>query len=77
MVALPAPTPVTTPVDELTLATKLLLLLQIPPPVPLVVSVVIDPAHTADEPLTKPAFGRALMVILADETELPQVLLTV
>ena len=48
MVTVPAPTPVTAPVDELTVATKLLLLLQVPPPVPLVVSVVIEPAHTAD-----------------------------
>ena len=66
-----------TPVEEFTVATKLLLLLHDPPPVPLLVSVVVEPAQTADKPLTVPAFGSALMVILADDTALPQVLLTV
>lgn len=77
MVALPAATPVTTPVDEFTIATRLLLLLQLPPEVPLLVNVVTEPAHKVAEPLTEPALGRALMVILDDEAELPQVPLTV
>lgn len=77
MVALPASTPVTTPVAEFTVATRLLLLLQLPPPVPLLVKVVIDPWHSVEEPLTEPALAAALMVILADDAELPQVLLTV
>jgi hypothetical protein len=77
MVALPAPTPVTTPVVEFTVATRLLLLLQLPPANPLLVNVVGEPAHIAGAPVTVPAFGRALMVILADDAELPQVPLTV
>ena len=66
-----------TPVDEFTIATRLLLLLQLPPLVPLLVNVVTEPAHKVAEPLTRPALGRALMVILDDEAELPQVPLTV
>ena len=77
MVALPAPTAVIAPVDELTVATKLLLLVQAPPPVPLLVKVVCEPAHIAEAPLIVPALASALMVILADAAEPPQVLLTV
>jgi hypothetical protein len=77
MVALPAATAVTKPVTGFTVATRLLLLLQVPPVVPLLVNVVIEPAHSAAEPLTVPAFARALMVTFADEAELPQVPLTV
>ena len=77
IVALPAATPVTTPVIEFTVATRLLLLLQLPPAVPLLVNVVTEPAQSVAEPLTVPALGRALMVILADEAELPHVPLTV
>jgi hypothetical protein len=76
-VAVPAPTPVTTPLDAFTVAARLLLLLQLPPAVPLLVNVVTDPAHKAGNPLTKPAFGNALMVILDEDDELPQVPLTV
>ena len=77
IVADPAATPVTTPVAAFTVATRLLLLLQLPPAVPLLVNVVTEPAQSGDEPLTTPAFGRALMVILADEEEVPHVPLTV
>lgn len=77
IVADPAATPVTTPVTEFTVATRLLLVLQLPPAVPVLVNVVTEPAQSGDEPLTVPAFGRALMVILADEEELPHVPLTV
>lgn len=77
MVAVPAETPVTTPVVEFTVTTKLLLLLQLPPLIPLLVNVTTEPAHTEDEPLMVPAFGSALMVMLDDEEEPPQELLTV
>ena len=77
MVALPVATPVTTPVDEFTVATRLLLLLQLPPPEPLLVKVVTEPPHSVAEPVTEPALGRALMVMLADDKELPHVPLTV
>lgn len=77
MVALPDATPVTTPVAGFTVATRLLLLLQLPPAVPLLVKVVTEPPQSVDEPLTRPAFGRALMVMFAEATELPHVPLTV
>lgn len=77
IVALPAATPVTTPVTEFTVATKLLLLLQLPPGVPLLLNVAVEPAHMVAEPLTEPALAWGLMVILEDEEEPPQVLLTV
>jgi hypothetical protein len=77
MVALPAETPVTTPVTGFTVATALLLLLQLPPVAPLLVNVAVAPAHIVEEPLTVPAFGRALIVIFEDEEEPPQLLLTV
>jgi hypothetical protein len=44
MVAVPADTPVTTP-EEFTVATAVLLLDQVPPVLPLVVKVVVPPAH--------------------------------
>jgi hypothetical protein len=51
MVAVPAATPVTIPVDEPTVATPVLLLLQTPPGERLL-SVVVLPAHTVDAPVT-------------------------
>lgn len=77
MVAEPAAPPVTTPVVAFTVATRLLLLLQLPPAVPLLVKVVTEPLHNVEAPLTEPALGRALMVILEDDAELPHVPLTV
>ena len=77
IVALPAPTAVTTPVTEFTVATRLLLLLQLPPPAPVLVKLAVAPTHKVEAPFTVPALGRALMVILADFEELPQVPLTV
>ena len=72
MVVDPAATPVTTPVPEFTVATAVLLLLQLPPVLPLLVKVVVAPVHMVEEPLTVPASGRGLMVIFAEATELPQ-----
>ena len=77
MVALPAPTAVITPEVGLTVATKLLLLVQVPPAVPLLVKVVSEPAQMVAAPLIVPALASALMVMLAEAAELPQVLLTV
>lgn len=67
----PAATPVTAPVTASTVATAVLLLLQVPPPLPLLINVVPAPAHTEEAPLIVPGFGRGLIVILADESELP------
>lgn len=77
MVVEPAVTPVTTPVAEFTVAIPVLPLLQVPPVVPVLVNGVIEPAHTAGEPLTMPGFGSGFIVMLADATELPHVPLTV
>ena len=62
MVAVPGATPVTTPVPEFTVATAVLLLLQLPPLVPLLVNVVVDPTQTVAAPLTVPAFGSGFTV---------------
>lgn len=67
----PAATPVTTPLAS-TVATDVLSLFQVPLIVPLLVNVVTEPAHTTVDPLKVPGFGEGLIVILADELELPQ-----
>ncbi len=77
MVEVPAATPVTTPVDELTVAAAGLLLLHVPLPVPLLVNVVDEPAHTAAAPLMTPALARAFTVISWVALEVPQPLETV
>ena len=59
----PDATPVTTPVLLFTVAAAGLLLFQVPPEVPLVVIVIVDPAHTDDAPLTVPAVAAAFTVI--------------
>ena len=71
MVVDPAASPVTTPLAS-TVATDVLSLFQVPLIVPSLVNVVTEPAHTAADPLKVPGFGEGLMVILADDTELPQ-----
>ena len=58
----PADTPVTTPVDELTVATAGVALLQVPPAVALL-NVVVDPAHSVRVPVI--AAGRGLTVTVA------------
>jgi hypothetical protein len=62
MIAVPAETPVTTPVVEVTTATPVVLLLQVPPETVLV-SVVRAPTHTEAVPdMTE---GAALTVTMA------------
>ena len=77
MVEVPSATPVTTPVVAFTVATAGLLLLQVPPPVPLLVNVVDRPVHTDAAPLTEPAFATALTVTSCVAVEVPQPLDTV
>ena len=77
MVADPTATPVTTPVTAFTVAAAVLLLLQVPPPVPVLVNPVVAPTHTVEAPLTVPEFGRAFMVIAADAVAIPQEFVTV
>lgn len=77
MVELPALTPETTPVDEFTVATAVLLLLHTPPLVPLLVNVVDELAHTDGALLIVPALARAFTVINCVAVEVPQALDTV
>jgi hypothetical protein len=68
IVAIPAATPVTTPVDELIVATALADELQVPP-VDVVVNVVVPNTQISCGPLSKPAVGGAVTVIArVDET---------
>ena len=62
MVAVPAPTPVTTPV-EATVATPVALELHTPPAIIMAsLRVVVDPVHTVATPVMVPAFGNGLIV---------------
>jgi hypothetical protein len=63
MVALPGARPVTTPEIASTDATEGLLLIQVPPTLPLLVSVVANPAQTDVLPLIVPAFGSGFTLI--------------
>jgi hypothetical protein len=72
MVADPAPTPVTCPVTASTVAAAVLLLLQLPPPVPLLVNIAVEPTHNVAAPVTVPACGRSPTVTTADAIASPQ-----
>ena len=78
MTAVPALTPVTTPVVAFTVATEVLLLLHEPPAVPSLLYVVVDPGQIEAAPLTVPGLAAAFTVkVLSDDTGLPQPVLTV
>ena len=77
MVEVPAATPVTTPVAAFTDATAGLLLLQVPPPVPLLVKVVDKPAHTDAAPLMVPALASAFTVTSLVAADVPHTFTTV
>ncbi len=77
MIELPAPTPVTTPLAEFTVAAAGLLLLHEPPVEPLLVNVVDKPAHTDDAPLNIPAFGTGFTVTKVVVEEVAQAEVTV
>ena len=77
IVALPAATPVITPVIEFTVAAAVLLLLQLPPELPLVVNVVDRPAHIDTTPLIVPALATAFTVTNCVVADVPQVFDTV
>ena len=62
MVAVPDPTPVTTPVVAFTVATPVLLDDHAPPELPLLVKVVVPATQMFCVPLTVPAFGAAVTV---------------
>lgn len=60
--ALPGLTAVTKPVDGLTVATSVLLLLQVPPASPLLLYKAVDPIHKGVLPVTVPEFASGLTV---------------
>lgn len=66
MIALPAATPVTTPLVALTEAIDGLLLLHVPPVLPLLPNDVESPAQRVEAPVTTPAFGTGFTVIAAE-----------
>ncbi len=75
MVAVPAATPVTTPVLP-TVAMPVALLLHVPPVVALL-SVVVLPTVTVAVPVMVPADGNGLTVITLVVVAVPQLLVTV
>ena len=68
ILAVPAPTAVTKPLDEFTVATDELLLLQVPPAVPVLVKDALEPGHSGVAPFTVPAvtFGLTVKVRKVD-----------
>ena len=64
MVAVPAATPVTTPVVLFTVATAALLVVHAPPLVPFEVNVVLPVPQMVCVPLNVPALGAAVTVIV-------------
>jgi hypothetical protein len=66
MVAVPAATPVTTPVELFTVATAALLVLHAPPVLPFEVNVVLPVPQMACVPLTVPALGAATTVTVVE-----------
>jgi hypothetical protein len=65
MEAVPAATPVTTP-EAFTVATAVLLLVQLPPAAPLEVSVEFAPEQMVVVPEIVPALGKALTVTVEE-----------
>jgi hypothetical protein len=64
IVALPAVTPVTTPVADPTVAVAISLLLHVPPPAVLLLSVVTPPSHTVAIPVVM-AIGFTVIKVVA------------
>ena len=74
IIAVPAPSPVTTPDDEFTEATAVLPLNQPPPLCPVgSLRVIVDPAHTAAGPVIAPGSGSTVIAYGAAGKE-PQLL---
>jgi hypothetical protein len=77
IVAVPADTPVTTPVVAFTVATNVSLLLQLPPAVPFEVNAEVEPTQIAWVPLSVPANGLTVIVRVAAALAQPPVPITV
>lgn len=76
MVAVPGPTPSTAPFTSIN-AIPGLLLLHEPPGVPLVMRLIVEPAHTDEGPLIVPALAAGLTVTLYVANDDPQVFATI
>jgi len=72
IVAVPAATPVTTPVEAFTVATAASLVDQAPPALPLLVNVVVPATQMPCVPLKVPAFGAAVTVTVRVAVALEQ-----
>ena len=70
MVAVPEPTPVTTPVELFTVSTPAASELHAPPVLPLLEKVVVPPTQIACVPLTVPALGAVVTVTVRVAVEL-------
>ena len=78
MLVVPAESAVTSPVDAFTVATEVLLLLQVPPASPLLLYVAVWPIQSGEVPLTVPALAFGFTVKVFDAlTGLLQPVLTV
>ncbi len=60
----------------LTVATAGVPLLHVPPMAPLLLIMMVEPAHTEDAPFIVPALGSVLIAIVNDALEVPQLLVT-
>ena len=69
--AVPSVSAVTNPVELLTEAMSLLLLLHVPPAVPLLVKIRTSPIHNKDGPFIIPALTGALTFNTCDEERVP------
>ena len=76
MITVPAATPPTTPVVLFTVAIAALLLLQVPPLTELV-SAVLEPIQTVDEPLIVPAVAAEVIVTATVAIPVPHAVVTV
>ena len=72
MVEFPGAMPVTTPVPGTIVATVDVPLLQVPPVLPLLLKLIVEPTHTDDAPVIVPAFGTGVTAIVDEAVDVPQ-----
>ena len=72
MLVIPTFNAVTKPVDAFTVATAVLLLLQVPPVVPVLVYVAVAPIQSGDVPIIFPAVRLGLIVKVLNVAKFPQ-----
>jgi hypothetical protein len=65
ILTVPDRTPVTTPDTPPTVATSVLLLVNVPPPVP--INVVVNPVHTVDAPIVAPGVGLTVIAVVVKQ----------